>query len=158
MIKQRRKRMSEIKRIDIKEFRKEGFLLEANRQFFHPLGLALEVIVNEEDGTETLGGVWDYRDDPEGILYDDDLLNSPDTREKNRKIRMLLHEKTTVRFRKFGFVTQPFKEIKELIEYKRKKEKEKKMINLYGALFFLGKVAAVVVVLAAVGLVSLLVL
>ncbi len=55
----------EIKRIDIKEFREAGYLQEANRRFFHPLGLALE-ITRHEDGTETLSGVWDYRDDPEG--------------------------------------------------------------------------------------------
>lgn len=60
--------MSEIKRIDIADFREQGFLQEANRQFFHPLGLAVEIVV-EKDGTERLGGVWDYRDDPEGILY-----------------------------------------------------------------------------------------
>lgn len=57
----------DIKRMDIKEFRETGFLHEANRLFFHPLGLALEVH-QDEDGTETLSGVWDYRDDPEGIM------------------------------------------------------------------------------------------
>lgn len=89
--------MSDINRIDIAEFRKLGFLQEANRQFFHPLGLALEVVVEDEcricNGTgrgpvssacercegsgkrpedqivERLGGVWDYRDDPEGMVY-----------------------------------------------------------------------------------------
>ena len=60
---------TDVKRIDIKEFREKGFLQEANRLFFHPLGLALEVIINEEDGSETLGGVWDYRDDPEGMFF-----------------------------------------------------------------------------------------
>lgn len=59
----------EIKRMDIKEFRELGFLQEANRQFFHPLGLALETVVDEETGEERLGGVWDYRDDPEGIFF-----------------------------------------------------------------------------------------
>jgi len=62
------------KRIDIKEFREEGFLQEANRQFFHPLGLALEII-QEEDGTESLGGVWDYRDDPEGIVFSEGTMD-----------------------------------------------------------------------------------
>lgn len=57
-----------IKRMNIREFRAEGFLQEANRVFFHPLGLALEVNV-EDDGTETLGGIWDYRDDPEGVAF-----------------------------------------------------------------------------------------
>lgn len=60
----------ESKRIDIAEFRRLGFLQEANRLFFHPLGLALEVKL-AADGTETLGGVWDYRDDPEGIVFGD---------------------------------------------------------------------------------------
>ena len=66
--------MSDIKRIDIKEFREKGFLQEANRLFFHPLGLALEVMI-DEDGSEKLGGVWDYRDDPEGILFREGEIN-----------------------------------------------------------------------------------
>ena len=60
-----------MKRIGIKEFQEEGYLQEANRRFFHPLGLALEVIMNDEDGSMVLGGIWDSRDDPEGILFDD---------------------------------------------------------------------------------------
>lgn len=66
--------MPDIKRMDIKEFREEGFLQEANRLFFHPLGLALEVKV-EDDGTETLGGIWDYRDDPEGVAFGPDMID-----------------------------------------------------------------------------------
>ncbi len=58
-----------IKHIDIKEFRERGYLQEANRQFFHPLGLALEITVDDDTGEETLSGVWDYRDDPEGIVF-----------------------------------------------------------------------------------------
>ena len=58
-----------IKRVNIKEFRAKGFLQEANRKFFHPLGLALEVIINDETGEELLGGVWDYRDDQEGMIF-----------------------------------------------------------------------------------------
>ena len=72
--------MSEIKRIDIKEFREKGYLLEVNRGFFHPLGLALEVIIND-DGTETLGGIWDYRDDPEGMHY---AINDPKFTDEKR--------------------------------------------------------------------------
>ena len=36
-----------IKHMDIKEFREQGFLQEANRLYFHPLGLALEVRIND---------------------------------------------------------------------------------------------------------------
>lgn len=60
--------------IDVKEFREKGFLQEANRLFFHPLGLALEVIIHD-DGTESLGGIWDYRDDEVGLFYDPDDLD-----------------------------------------------------------------------------------
>lgn len=81
--------MSDIRRIDIKEFREKGFLQEANRQFFHPHGLALEVVVNE-DGTEQLGGVWDYRDDAEGIIFGAPL--TPEMRRK-RDIVAAEHER-----------------------------------------------------------------
>ena len=85
--------MSEIKRIDIKEFRTKGFLQEVNRQFFHPLGLALEVIIDEDTGNETLGGIWDYRDDPEGIFFLDNLINE----ERIRSIDLLRQSKVKCR-------------------------------------------------------------
>ena len=58
-----------VKRIEIKEFREKGYLQELNRNFLHPLGLALEVVI-DDDGNESLGGVWDCRNDKEGIYYD----------------------------------------------------------------------------------------
>lgn len=64
----------EVKRIDIKEFQETGFLQEVNRQFFHPLGLALEVIIDTK-GNVKLGGIWDYRDDPEGLFFKDDGID-----------------------------------------------------------------------------------
>lgn len=73
--------MNNIKRMDIKEFREKGYLQEVNRRFFHPLGLALEVVV-EEDGTEKLGGIWDYRDDEEGMIYDESVLSKDEAKKK----------------------------------------------------------------------------
>ncbi len=58
----------EIKRMPIKEFRKKGYLQEVNRRILHPLGLALEVS-QQENGEEIISGVWDYREDEEGIHY-----------------------------------------------------------------------------------------
>lgn len=84
---------SKIKKINIKEFRDKGFLQEANRLFFHPLGLALEVLAawpkdvtaeekkkykipfNHPKAKHSMGGVWDYRDDPEGMLFGKDLID-----------------------------------------------------------------------------------
>ena len=60
--------MEESKKINLKEFREKGYLQEVNRRLLHPLGLTLEVIV-EDDGSERLGGVQDYRDAEDGIYY-----------------------------------------------------------------------------------------
>jgi len=95
----------EIKRIDIKEFREKGYLQEVNRRFFHPLGLALEIKQNN-DGTEELGGIWDYREDKEGIYYD--LNNSDSDRinkfNKNKKfIDNELDKRKKYRIKNLGF-------------------------------------------------------
>lgn len=103
-----------IRYMDMQEFQEGGFLQEANRQFFHPLGLALEwtdgwkregleklVIRKMKEAEAAFGralpesakidkdkldllwafvqeigldkphikGVWDYRDDPEGMSF-----------------------------------------------------------------------------------------
>jgi hypothetical protein len=91
-----------IKKISAKEFREEGYLQELNRQFLHPLGLALEVIVND-DGTEVFGQVWDSRDDPEGIIFGDDLID----RDKVQKIFDESVAKAASRKEALGFVIQP---------------------------------------------------
>lgn len=48
--------------------RDAGLIFEINRKILHPLGLALEIIIND-DGTEEFGDLWDCRDDPEGVIY-----------------------------------------------------------------------------------------
>lgn len=58
-----------MKKMSVEEFRTLGFLQEVNRQFLHPRGLAIEVMI-DDDGKESFGEVWDSRDDPEGIYYD----------------------------------------------------------------------------------------
>lgn len=55
------------------ELRESGLLQEANRRFFHPLGLALAVeIGGDHDGRLR---VLDDRDDPEGFYFDGDALD-----------------------------------------------------------------------------------
>ena len=92
-----------IKRIDIKEFREGGYLQEVNRRFLHPLGLALE-IVREDDGTERLGGVWDYRDDPEGMFFAGDYS---DLLLKYRKVQAEWDRMETTRVPAMGYMVQP---------------------------------------------------
>ena len=89
------------KRIDIAEFRRLGYLQELNRLFLHPLGLALEV-VQEEDGTERLGGIWDSRDDPEGIVY-----SEPPSAAKGQAVAAALKARWGPRHRKLDYFIQP---------------------------------------------------
>lgn len=92
---------NEIKRIDIKEFRESGLLAELNRTFLHPLGMALE-ITKEDDGTEKLGGIWDCRDDPEGILFS--VKHFPT--EKCKNAQKIIKEKHEQRMKVLGYVFQ----------------------------------------------------
>lgn len=96
--------MADLKYIDIAEFRALGLVAEINRQILHPLGLALSVKV-EDDGSETLNGVWDYRDDPEGVIFGYDHLEL--MREGARKVAALLAERTPAREEALGYVVQP---------------------------------------------------
>ena len=100
---------TEIKKISIKEFRENGYLQELNRRFLHPLGLALEVKVND-DKTEEISGVWDYREDAEGIFYD--VKNSNEKRKvalkrKKEFIDNELKRRNKLRKKLLGFVIEP---------------------------------------------------
>jgi uncharacterized protein YodC (DUF2158 family) len=92
-----RRAVMEIKYLDTKTLIDDGYLQEANRQFFHPLGLALEV----KDGTIR---VWDYRDDPEGINFADKV----DLRAKADKVLRLEGERYATRKQALGYWIQPF--------------------------------------------------
>ena len=91
----------DVKRMDIAEFREFGYLQELNRGFLHPLGLALEVVA-EDDGTERLGGVWDYRDDPEGVRYED-----LDLTEKAQRVAEEREHRRPAREAALGYWQQP---------------------------------------------------
>ena len=98
--------MSEVKYMDIKEFSEKGYLFELNRQFLHPLGLALEVKI-DDDGNEFLGGIWDCRDKPEGIYYGDDLIKSKEAIDKYKFIDNEFRTRAQKRYEILGYVYQP---------------------------------------------------
>ena len=94
--------MTDINWMDLNEFVDEGFLQEVNRQFFHPLGLALAV--SYSDGKAVgLAGLWDYRDDPEGISYQNGVLSL----DKYMSVENLFLSKTDYRSANLGYVVQP---------------------------------------------------
>lgn len=82
----------DIKYMDLNEFWELGLLQEVNRKFFHPLGLALSINLNQDTGkVDSLGGIWDYRDDPEGIFFAEDMIEQKkiDNVEKLRQSKLL---------------------------------------------------------------------
>jgi hypothetical protein len=93
-----------VKRLSPREFQDAGFLQELNRQFLHPLGLALEVVVHE-DGTTTFGEVWDCRDCPEGIVFAD--LGDAESARKKAAVEAELVRHIDPRRVEYGFVIQP---------------------------------------------------
>lgn len=96
----------EIKRMSLSEFREKGLLQEVNRQFLHPLGLALEMVI-DDDGKSLFGGVWDSRDDPEGIIFD---LSIPLDKDAENYVQSLRDAHEAERMKRFGWVIQPIKE------------------------------------------------
>jgi hypothetical protein len=97
--------MAEPKRMSVKEFRELGYLQELNRQFLHPLGLALEVNLNP-DGSESFGEAWDYRDDAEGMIYGSGMIDP----EKTKRITREAEEKVVTRMNELGYFVQPVEE------------------------------------------------
>jgi len=101
--------MSKIKYMDLKEFMELGLLQEINRQILHPMGLALEMC-EEDNGDCHLSGVWDYRDDDEGMYFGEDISKGEKFKEKAKKVKEMLEEKREKREEKFGWHIQPIEE------------------------------------------------
>lgn len=96
-------------KISITEFRTEGYLQELNRNFLHPLGLALIVSI-DDNGNEQLDGIWDCRDDSEGMIYG--LKDSDNTRInkfiKNKlTVDLQRNKMAKTRIKKCGFDIEP---------------------------------------------------
>ncbi|MBD3261518.1 MAG: hypothetical protein GF334_07540 [Candidatus Altiarchaeales archaeon] len=52
----------------------------------------------DEDGTEVFSRIWDYREDPEGILFTKEIIESDEAKTKARYIKDLFKEKIQTRF------------------------------------------------------------
>lgn len=100
--------------MDAREFQAEGYLQELNRQFLHPLGLALEIRGSKRRWWEWLlrrprrwqiGGVWDFRYDPEGMNFGD--MDNPERVAKKRAIDALWEAREPARVEAMGYMIQP---------------------------------------------------
>jgi hypothetical protein len=99
-----RMRTKNVKYMDPAEFRAAGYLHEVNRRILHPLGLAIQMDIRR-DGGELLGGIWDCRDEGEGLRYGEDLL-SP---QKAAAIATEWAGRRDERIELLGYMVQPVK-------------------------------------------------
>lgn len=100
-------------RMSAGEFRELGLLQEVNRRVLHPLGLALEIVI-AEDGSTRFGEVWDYRHDPEGIMFavdeDDNLDCVVDFKDRAVRVALEWERRRDARIARLGFMVQPIHE------------------------------------------------
>ena len=111
--------VTDMKFLDMGEFQSVGYLQEVNRRFLHPLGLAivvrvvqprrnaLEILLNRpKKPTRTeFAGVWDARDDLEGITFDG-LAEIA----KKHAIDAIAASRRPIREAGLGFWIEPIKE------------------------------------------------
>jgi len=97
-----------LKYMDLREFVELGYLQEANRQFFHPLGLALVYWEDDKTPDHMNGflGIWDERHDPEGIYFEFDM-NSKEVRDKTKHVASCRKAMAKTRLKWLGFDIQP---------------------------------------------------
>jgi hypothetical protein len=91
-----------VKRLDLGELRDQGYLLEVNRQFFHPLGLSLAVRYVAGKPVEMY--VADFREEPAGVVFPalcDEDAGRADFVECERIAR------AGARFDLYGYTVQP---------------------------------------------------
>jgi hypothetical protein len=94
------------KTLSVKEFRAEGWIQELNRRVLHPIGLALEVIIDNDTGEERIERVWDCRDDPEGMIFGEGMIDA----EKAEAIDALYEKTAHARMKALGYIVQPLPE------------------------------------------------
>lgn len=91
-----------------------GLLFEINRRVLHPLGLALMIEYDDEEGTlseedaeiSLCDKLWDAREDPDGMIFDEESLKIGAI--KYQKFYKEFGEaKILKRSKSLGFVVQP---------------------------------------------------
>ena len=87
--------------VEPKELLETGLVQEVNRHFFHPRGMALAVVV-EDDGTHSGIVVQDHRKEPGGMLFGPNGIS--DTKKAHAE--QLLRKNLPERVRAIGGLIQ----------------------------------------------------
>ena len=93
--------MAEINYTNISLLVDSGLLFKINLETLHPLGLALQIA--PETGECKL---WDYRDDPEGLIYNDEVYLHGMSK-LSVFIEEFVNKKLEERQKVLGYVIQP---------------------------------------------------
>ena len=98
-----------VKMMDIQEFWRGGYLQEVNRQFLHPLGLALSIEVDPDGNAYEIGGIWDCRNEKfgdEGFMFKDGMMD----RERGLSVIEEQERRKPIRETGLGYWIQPLPE------------------------------------------------
>ncbi len=87
--------------MSLQEFVDLGLLQEVNREFFHPIGLAMAVTVEDDGRVSGFGGIM-QTDDPEGFLYDPSAIDQ----SKVERAQEFMGGRLETRRLALGFKTQ----------------------------------------------------
>lgn len=96
-----------MKTMTLKEFYELGLVQELNRIFLHPMGLAFCIKTDEEKGTAEFDSIIDYRDDPEGMIFSKEVIDTDEARLKEEVVKKMLDGKWDLRVKNFGWQIQP---------------------------------------------------
>jgi hypothetical protein len=100
------------KYVPLEEFHAMGLVQEINRRILHPLGMAL-ALNRHTPGDPTaevvwsFGGIFDSRDDPEGIIFTGPLGLDDDLEENRLKVDEAMEARRSARVEGLGFFIQP---------------------------------------------------
>ena len=83
-----------------------GLLFELNRVVLHPLSLALSATTDDAGTVTGFGPLFDYRSDPDGMLFSDRQIESGMERLAKARAECQADEKAAVRLERFGSVIQ----------------------------------------------------
>lgn len=93
--------------VPVNELVVQGYLQEVNRRFFHPLGLALTVMIDDENPEESsIIGVQDHRSDPDGMGFHESITTDPEAARKQMNIDAEFAKREEARVKMFGSVIQ----------------------------------------------------
>lgn len=92
--------------MSLKDFKDRGYLQEANRIFFHPLGLQLEVNTNNIDGIEEIQ-ILDRSIVPEGLVMSEEEITSEKAKEIAKYFFFEINKRMELRIKTFKFAIQP---------------------------------------------------